>query len=283
MHFTGIGIKTERKLWGQGIYSWDDLENELGKAQNKQFASKKYSPLLKKQLDFSRKNYREGNICFFANRMPASQAWRLFADFRGSAAFLDIETTGLGGYDDHITTISLYDGKKLRYYIWGENMQEFIEDVASYSLLITYNGKCFDLPFIEKQFQKKLNQAHLDLRFILAGLGYKGGLKSCEKQLGISRGDLEGVDGYMAVLLWQEYRRHGNVRALETLLSYNMEDTVNLEMLACLAYNELVAFTPFQECRLALPSASRVEIPFKVAPDIIEKLRRQGLRSNFVG
>jgi hypothetical protein len=86
----------------------------------------------------------------------------------------------------------------------------------------------------------------------------------------------------MAVLLWQEYRRHGNIRALETLLSYNMEDTINLELLAYLAYNELIAFTPFQECKLALPPSSRVEVPFKAAPEIIEKLRR-GLKSGFAG
>jgi uncharacterized protein YprB with RNaseH-like and TPR domain len=162
-------------------------------------------------------------------------------------------------------------------------MQDFPRDIARYSLLVTYNGKCFDLPFIERYFKIKLDQhAHLDLRFILAGLGYKGGLKSCEKQLGINRGDLERVDGYMAVLLWQEYRRHGNVRALETLLSYNMEDTVNLELLACLAYNELIASTPFRECKLALPPSPGVEVPFKAAPEIIEKLRR-GLKSGFAG
>lgn len=283
LHFPGIGLKTERRLWNGGICSWDDLENKLGMEKEPRSAGKKLPPSFKNQLEISRKNYEERKASFFAGRLPPNQAWRLFADFRGNAAFLDIETTGLGGDGDHITTISLYDGRSLSYYVWGENMQDFPRDIARYSLLVTYNGKCFDLPFIERYFKIKLDQhAHLDLRFILAGLGYKGGLKSCEKQLGISRGDLEGVDGYMAVLLWQEYRRHGNIRALETLLSYNMEDTINLELLAYLAYNELIAFTPFQECKLALPPSSRVEVPFKAAPEIIEKLRR-GLKSGFAG
>ena len=66
---------------------------------------------------------------------------------------------------------------------------------------MTYNGKSFDIPFIESHFGAKLTHAHIDLRYILASLGYRGGLKGCEKQLGIDRGDLKNVDGYFAVLL----------------------------------------------------------------------------------
>ena len=216
LHFPGIGLKTERKLWNEGICSWNDLENILGMEKEPRFAGKRLPPSFKNQLEISRKNYEERKANFFAGRLPPNQVWRLFADFRGSAAFLDIETTGLGGDGDHITTISLYDGRSLSYYVWGENMQDFPRDIARYSLLVTYNGKCFDLPFIERYFKIKLDQhAHLDLRFILAGLGYKGGLKSCEKQLGINRGDLEGVDGYMAVLLWQECPASWKCQALK--------------------------------------------------------------------
>ena len=218
LHFPGIGLKTERKLWNEGICSWNDLENILGMEKEPRFAGKRLPPSFKNQLEISRKNYEERKANFFAGRLPPNQVWRLFADFRGSAAFLDIETTGLGGDGDHITTISLYDGRSLSYYVWGENMQDFPRDIARYSLLVTYNGKCFDLPFIER----------------------------------------------------------------ETLLSYNMEDTVNLELLACLAYNELIASTPFRECKLALPPSPGVEVPFKAAPEIIEKLRR-GLKSGFAG
>jgi len=51
-------------------------------------------------------------------------------------------------------------------------------------------------------FGIELNQVHIDLRYVLRSLGYTGGLKGCEKQAGIDRGNLEGVDGYFAVLLW---------------------------------------------------------------------------------
>lgn len=43
--------------------------------------------------------------------------------------------------------------------------------------------------------------------------------------------------GFFAVLLWQEFQQTGNIKALETLLVYNIEDVVNLETLMVLAYN----------------------------------------------
>jgi uncharacterized protein len=62
-------------------------------------------------------------------------------------------------------------------------------------------------------------------------MGLQGGLKSIECQLGINRdADLEGVDGFEAVRLWNQYRR-GNQAALEKLLRYNEQDIVNLKTL----------------------------------------------------
>jgi len=49
--------------------------------------------------------------------------------------------------------------------------------------------------------------AHIDLRFLLKKLGYAGGLKRIDKELGINRGaDIDGIDGFEAVRLWNEYR-----------------------------------------------------------------------------
>jgi hypothetical protein len=107
---------------------------------------------------------------------------------------------------------------------------------------------------IERHFGFRLTQAHLDLRPLLQSLGFVGGLKGCERQMGLDRGELAGVDGYFAVLLWREYCRTRARRVLETLLAYNMEDTVNLEMLLVMAYNLKLQGTPFAEShRLPLP------------------------------
>jgi hypothetical protein len=72
--------------------------------------------------------------------------------------------------------------------------------------------------------------------------------------MGISRGALDGMDGSFAVALWLEYERYRNEAALETLLAYNVEDTVNLERLMIEAYNRNIADTPFSdECTLPYP------------------------------
>jgi uncharacterized protein YprB with RNaseH-like and TPR domain len=72
---------------------------------------------------------------------------------------------------------------------------------------------------------------HLDLRFILARLGYRGGLKRIESLFGITRApEVAGFDGFDAVLLWERFQR-GDLTALELLLKYNQEDVLNLEVL----------------------------------------------------
>ena len=88
-----------------------------------------------------------------------------------------------------------------------------IKDIYDYKVLITYNGKLFDIPFIENFFNVELNHAQIDLRYILKSLGYVGGLKSCEKQLGLNRYDLDGIDGSMAIQLWHDYYYNSNLYA----------------------------------------------------------------------
>ena len=79
----------------------------------------------------------------------------------------------------------------------------------------------------------------MDLCHTLKRLGYRGGLKKIEKQLGINRGeDTDGLNGMDAIRLWREYLR-GNEASLDTLIAYNQEDVVNLERLAEIAYSKM--------------------------------------------
>ena len=61
----------------------------------------------------------------------------------------------------------------------------------------------------------------------------------------MNRADLSDIDGFFAVLLWDEYQRTGEQKALETLLAYNVQDTPNLENLIVTAYNMKLKDTPF--------------------------------------
>jgi hypothetical protein len=61
-------------------------------------------------------------------------------------------------------------------------------------------------------------------------VGLTGGLKTIEGEVGIDR-DRPDLSGRDAVRLWRQYER-GDDAALDTLVSYNREDTENLEALA---------------------------------------------------
>lgn len=268
VHTPGIGIKSEQKIWSSGIHSWDDLLKG-----NLSFFSLIKRDNLKRSIEESNEQLSNLNPRFFGDLLPSNHHWRIFPEFKELIAYLDIETTGLYSCSDQITTIAVYDGGSIFTYVQGENLQEFKEDIQKYRILVTYNGKCFDIPFLQSYFGIKLNQVHIDLRYVLRSLGYTGGLKGCEKKAGIDRGDLEGVDGYFAVFLWNEYQRNKNHKALETLLAYNIQDVVNLEMLMVLSYNLKLKETPFNESHLlALPSSP--EIPLQADLETIDRIKR---------
>ncbi len=266
-HIPGIKLKSEQKLWSSGIRDWDDAltKAELLPRVNKTF--------LAGGITESKKQLELGSAEYFSRLLPMTETWRLYADFIDSTAFLDIETSG-GRDDNYITAISLYDGVNLASYVQGDNLDQFVDDIFNYNLLVTYNGKCFDIPFIEQYFNIRLTQGHIDLRHVLHSLGLKGGLKGCERTLGIDRRELSGMNGYLAILLWNDYAYNGNDKALETLLAYNVLDTVNLEILMVHAYNRKLASTPFLDShQLKLPDAPIN--PFLPDMDTVYRIMRQ--------
>ncbi len=265
-HIPGIGRKIETRLWEAGITTWEKWRAPspiriaaLVHADAQQILKESPTAL-------------ENDPSFFTRRLDSSEGWRIFPHYRRHTAYLDIETTGL---DDsaEITTIALYDGKEVFTYINGVNLHEFVEDIEKYKVIVSYNGRSFDIPVLEKFFHIKLLQAQIDLRYVLARLGLKGGLKGCERMLGVNRGDLEGVDGYFAVLLWRRYREYNDKQALHTLLAYNIEDTVNLERLAVEAYNRNVLSSPFTK-ELCLPAPGAPLIPYHADYRCIERIKR---------
>ncbi|MBM9606180.1 ribonuclease H-like domain-containing protein [Desulfopila inferna] len=266
-HINGIGTKTEVQLWQAGIMNWQDWCDPVGIRLSKR--SRMEIPAI---FEHSLAALQQNDAHFFCNRLKAGDQWRIFSHFRNTTAYIDIETSGLHDSAE-ITTIALYDGRDVFHYVNGRNLHDFVEDVSRYDVLVSYNGKSFDVPFIERFFNIRLNQAHIDLRFVLARLGFKGGLKGCEKQLGINRGSLDGVDGAFAVSLWYRYERYNDEKALETLLAYNIEDTVNLERLLVEAWNRNLAETPFAEQLLSCPQAP--PLPFQPDLDCVAAIRRQ--------
>jgi uncharacterized protein YprB with RNaseH-like and TPR domain len=267
-HIPGVSVRMEQMLWDAGIHSWNCLR------LNTVPLSAQKVRVVKEHLELSAQNLADSNPRYFFDHLPSRHHWRLFPAFRGNTAYLDIETTGLGSPDDHITTIALYDGKKVYHYVHGENLGVFGDDISRYDLLVTYNGKSFDVPFIRKNLGIPVTAAHIDLMHVMRSLGITGGLKGCERELGLDRKELAGVDGYFAVLLWQDYVKNGNKAALETLLAYNIEDVVNLETLMVIAYNLKLRDTPFLDSHL-LPRPKRPQVSFAADRDTIRNIRRK--------
>jgi len=265
-HIPGIGPKSEQLLWKKGILSWEDV---LRAVPGESLGGNRRH--LRSCVQESMDRLKDRDAHYFSKHLPVNHQWRLFPEFRNSTVYLDIETSGSPPPHNIITTIATYDGREISYYVRDYNLYEFKHDVQRYDVVVTYNGKCFDIPFIESFFGIKMRQAQIDLRFVLKSLGFTGGLKGCEKKLGIDRHDLDGVDGFLAVLLWNDYIAKNNIRALETLLAYNILDAVNLETLMVMAYNMKLRDTPFLEShRLELPPP--VENLFEADVATVKKL-----------
>jgi hypothetical protein len=79
------------------------------------------------------------------------------------------------------------------------------------------------------------------------------------------------IDGYTAVLLWNDYIRNRNQRALETLLAYNICDAANLASLMAIAYNRAISRTPF--AAMQIPAPTLPPLPFAVDRATLERLQ----------
>jgi uncharacterized protein YprB with RNaseH-like and TPR domain len=269
MHIQSIGAVTEQRLWESGLSDWDAFSNDISIPLS---GKRKY--FLQKGIDESRHHLSQNNPGYFSRFLPANQSWRFFPEFRNSTAYLDIETTGLDRYYQTITTIALYDGHEVKTFVHGRDLDDFINEIYKYKVIVTYNGKCFDVPFIESFFNIRLNHAQIDLRYVLHSLGFRGGLKGCERQLGLDRGDLRDVDGFLAVLLWDEFVKTGNRQTLETLLAYNVQDTITLENLMLTAYNLKLKATPFYKS-LLIEESNPPANPFRADRATIDRIAKK--------
>lgn len=234
MHVPGIGKDTEIEIWKKNILSWEEF---LEKKESMKIRSK---DIIDQHISKSLKAYDEKKFRFFLKNFPENFHWRAYPDLKEKCCFLDIETTGLDKQNDDITLIGLYDGKDSRIFINGKNMQDFGKEIDKYDMIVTFNGKCFDIPFIQSKFpDANLDKFHIDLRFAMRNIGYAGGLKRIEKEVGIERGDgLKDIDGLEAVRLWYRYKR-GDKKALDTLVEYNKADIENLKTLMEIAFKKL--------------------------------------------
>jgi uncharacterized protein YprB with RNaseH-like and TPR domain len=230
VHLPGVGYATEARWWREGITDWDAFLAASGTLQ---------AESRRCLIDESRERLATGDHRYFARMLARRDHWRAVPEFAGGVAFLDIETTG-GLEGEDITVIGLSDGRTMRAFVKGEDLEEFPAALAPVRLLVTFFGTGFDLPMLKRRFPDlPFDQLHVDLCYALKRLGYRGGLKKIETDLGLARAaETQGLSGWDAIRLWREYAL-GSREALDLLLAYNREDVLNMRELLAIAYNGL--------------------------------------------
>ncbi|MDG5776881.1 ribonuclease H-like domain-containing protein [Haloarculaceae archaeon H-GB2-1] len=220
---SGVGETTERRLWADGVTHWDDFEPSA--------VGPKTADRIEEFIEQAAVHLDDGNAAYFDRAFPSGSHWRLYENFREDACFLDIETTGLDQYRNDVTVVSLHRGGETKTFVNGRDLsaERLSAELADSQLLVTFNGKRFDVPFLETAFDLDVSLPHVDLMYPCKRIGLSGGLKTIEKDVGLER-DRPDLSGEDAVRLWREYEA-GDESALETLVSYNRDDTVNLQWL----------------------------------------------------
>lgn len=229
----GIGEKTEQKLWRNGVTHWDNITDTDAISSNKR-------QKLERFLEKARKNLEVGNSYFFSDKLPNKSLWRAYRNFEEDACFFDIETTGLDQRRNKVTTAAFHRNGETRTFVRGDDLtrENLQREIDNSSILVSFNGKKFDQPFLEHNYDLEVETPHLDIMYPCKRIGLSGGLKKIEQQLQVTR-ELEDVDGREAVRLWKKYENNGNEAALEKLIKYNGYDARNLQDVLELVHSRL--------------------------------------------
>lgn len=235
----GVGSTTERRLWRQGLLTWAHFLASPSIDRVGPTRKTRYDAYVEEAME----QYALDNARYFGVLLPAREQWRLYEWLCPRAVYLDIETDSFG----RITVVGLYGHGRMTSFVQGESLNacRLAEALRQYDLLVTFCGTTFDLPMLVSQYPDlPLDQPHLDLCLLARRLGYRGGLKAIERQLGINRGqELDGMYGDEAVRCWNRWRHSRMEEAKDRLLRYNEADCVNLQPLAEAFYRLMVQST----------------------------------------
>ncbi len=233
-----ISYGMEQRIWRQGIRTWSDFIA----ADNVEGVSSLRKKAYDRDLIKAENNLALGNIGFFSERLPSTETWRLYKEFYSSCIFLDIET---GYYRDDVVIIGLGDGDVVRHLVQGFNLnqKELTAFLERFPIAVTFNGASFDIPILKRRFLRKMRWpiAHIDLRHLCFSLGFYGGLKQIEHDLGILREYAHSYGNPDPVSLWHVWRESGDERCMEALLEYNSQDVSNLMSILDIMYSRRIA------------------------------------------
>ncbi|MCH2374568.1 MAG: ribonuclease H-like domain-containing protein [Planctomycetes bacterium] len=161
--------------------------------------------------------------------------------------FFDIETTGLSGGTGtycFLAALGMFTERsfRVRQYFLADLLQEramltlLTEDLKRCGIVVTYNGRCFDVPCIDTRmllarFGSPFDHAYsLDILYPVRRL-YRHRLESC--RLGETEQRLAGflrkddVPGWMAPTLYFDYLRAKRIAPMSGVLRHNRDDILS--------------------------------------------------------
>jgi len=166
--------------------------------------------------------------------------------------YVDTETTGLSG---GVGTLAFMLGLarfhragvlEVRQYLLGSfaaesgMLQGLSRSLGPNTVLVSYNGKCFDVPLLAGRLRMHridcnlASLSHLDLMHSVRR-AYRGHWPDCrlqtaERQL-LDLHRLDDLPGSAAPAAWQSWLRHGRTLPLSRVLAHNRQDVVSLALL----------------------------------------------------
>ncbi|MFH1650086.1 MAG: ribonuclease H-like domain-containing protein [Candidatus Woesearchaeota archaeon] len=218
----GISQKMEERLQAEGLTDW----TRFSRREKIKGISSSKKILLNHTLDKARVALLNEDSKWFAEHLPPREHWQLYDEFKDDVLFIDIE---IASKRNHVTVIGISDGLTVKTLMSGMHIDKntFQRQISRAKLLVSFNGKSFDIPVLEKFFGIKIETPHFDARHACARVGLKGGLKQIEKELGIYRPiELRGNP----VDLWKAFMASGDREWLEKLAEYNAYDCLNLKL-----------------------------------------------------
>lgn len=228
-HLPGISAAKEAKLRSEGLQDWNDL---LLWTPAQLYLFRNYGSALHCAIDESEEALAKRDVEYFKKRLPKREFYRIAASFPERCVFLDIESTGLSQHYDQVTLVGWSVGSKYEVLIEPSETSQFEHELSAQSIVITFNGSLFDLPFLTNRFNTDWSRAvHVDLRFLAKRVGLTGGQKKIEMIIGVAReATLEGTTGAEAVGHWFDFKE-GDLNALRKLIRYNHADIEGMKFL----------------------------------------------------
>lgn len=226
----GVGIETERRIWTQGVNSWEQFISSPHLAG---ISDIRLSQLQSQAREISG-SVSERNIKRLTELLPPSEHWRLLEGWNDRYACLDIEIARLSNKLCPVI-LSVLRGETCTTLVRGDGLywSAFDELLRGADFLVTFNGSSFDLPLLERHGYSIGRIVHLDLRRFCHRVELNGGLKSIEEQLDIQRSrELEFSTSEQVSYLWQLWESKGSKNALDLLIAYNRRDTCSLSVIA---------------------------------------------------